>query len=146
MEGAGDGRKKLAGAGTDAGRVRLCAGSFAGGVSVTAAGEAAGNGGQDFFTPYTASSAGTLQARYGSITTTMWTFLFAGFGSLVFLRPGELAAAITTPGTWLTTAGLVVFSTAAPYLLYTWGFPRWESGRAAIMASLGAGGSGPGGC
>lgn len=66
-------------------------------------------------------------AHYDSMTVTMWTFLFAGPASLVLLRPSELAAAFSAPGTWLT---------AAPYLLYTWGLARVESGRASILASL----------
>lgn len=75
-------------------------------------------------------------AHYDSMTVTMWTFLFAGPASLVLLRPSELAAAFSAPGTWLTAAGLVAVSTAAPYLLYTWGLARVESGRASILASL----------
>lgn len=57
-------------------------------------------------------------------------------GGMVLLRPSELASAFSTPGTWLTAAGLVAVSTAAPYLLYTWGLARVESGRASILASL----------
>ena len=75
-------------------------------------------------------------AHYVSMTVTTWTFLFAGPASLVLLRPSELAAAFSAPGTWLTAAGLVAVSTAAPYLLYTWGLARVESGRASILASL----------
>ena len=75
-------------------------------------------------------------AHYDSMTVTMWTFLFAGPASLVLLRPSELAAAFSAPGTWLTAAGLVAVSTAAPYLLYTWGLARVESGRASILASV----------
>ena len=41
-----------------------------------------------------------------------------------------------TPGLWLTAACLAVFSTAAPYILYTWGLARVEAGRASIMASF----------
>ena len=33
-------------------------------------------------------------------------------------------------------AGITVFSTAAPYILYTRGLARVESGKASIMASL----------
>ena len=75
-------------------------------------------------------------AHYGSMTVTMWTFLFAGPASLVLLRPSELAAAFSAHGTWITAVGLVAVSTAAPYLLYTWGLARVESDRASILASL----------
>lgn len=111
-------------------------GLFAGGVSVTLPGLLLGIGAGFFYALYSIFGRYALQAGYGSITTTVWTFVFAGFGSLVFLRPGEVAAAMTTPSMWLLTLGLVVFSTAAPYLLYTVGLSKVESGKAAIMASL----------
>ena len=55
---------------------------------------------------------------------------------LALLRPAELAEAFSVPVTWLTAAGLVVFSTVLPYILYTRGLSQVESGKASIMASL----------
>ena len=68
------------------------------------------------------------------LTVTVWTFLFAGPVSLLLVKPAELAS--MTPELWLTAACLAVFSTTAPYILYTWGLARVEAGRASIMASL----------
>ena len=70
------------------------------------------------------------------MTVTVWTFIFAGPASLVMLRPAEMRAVFTAPSAWLLAAGLVVFSTVAPYILYTRGLARVESGKASIMASL----------
>ena len=70
------------------------------------------------------------------MTVTVWTFLFAGPASLVLLRPERMAAALGSPRQWLLSLGLVAFSTAAPYLLYTRGLSKVESGRASIVASL----------
>ena len=75
-------------------------------------------------------------AHYSSMTVTVWTFIFAGPASLVMLRPAEMRAVFTAPSAWLLAAGLVVFSTVAPYILYTRGLARVESGKASIMASL----------
>lgn len=75
-------------------------------------------------------------AHYGPMTVTVWTFLFAGPASLVLLRPERMAAALGSPRQWLLSLGLVAFSTAAPYLLYTRGLSKVESGRASIVASL----------
>ena len=76
-------------------------------------------------------------AHYGSMTVTVWSFLFAGPASLVLLRPAEIAGANgQDPSLWLTTLAMMVFSTAAPYILYTWGLARTEPGRASILASL----------
>lgn len=55
----------------------------------------------------------------------------------MLLRPAEIAAAFSSrPSLWLTAAGLVAFSTVAPYILYTRGLSQVEAGRASIMASL----------
>ena len=113
----------------------LVCGLFSGQVTVTAAGVLLGLGAGFFYALYSIFGRYAL-AHYDSMTVTMWTFLFAGPASLVLLRPSELAAAFSAPGTWLTAAGLVAVSTAAPYLLYTWGLARVESGRASILASL----------
>ena len=71
------------------------------------------------------------------MTVTVWTFLFAGPASLM-LAPGSrtLGPALSRPDMWLTAAGLVVFSTVLPYIFYTKGLSRVETGQASIMASL----------
>ncbi len=108
-------------------------GLFSEDLTVTATGILLGLGAGFFYALYSIFGRYAL-AHYDSMTVTVWTFLFAGPASLVFLRPAELAA--LTPSTWLTAAGLVVFSTVLPYILYTKGLSQVESGRASIMASL----------
>lgn len=127
--------RKLAALGLTLVGCALVCGLFSGQVTVTAAGVLLGLGAGFFYALYSIFGRYAL-AHYDSMTVTMWTFLFAGPASLVLLRPSELASAFSTPGTWLTAAGLVAVSTAAPYLLYTWGLARVESGRASILASL----------
>lgn len=120
--------RKLAALGLTLVGCALVCGLFSGQVTVTAAGVLLGLGAGFFYALYSIFGRYAL-AHYDSMTVTMWTFLFAGPASLVLLRPSELASAFSTPGTWLTAAGLVAVSTAAPYLLYTWGLARVESGR-----------------
>ena len=88
-------------------------GVFSGGLSVTLPGVLLGLGAGFFYALYSVFGRYAL-AHYPPLTVTVWTFLFAGPASLV----------------------LAVFSTAAPYILYTWGLARTEPGRASILASL----------
>ena len=108
-------------------------GVFSQDLTVTGTGILLGLGAGFFYALYSIFGRYAL-AHYDSMTVTVWTFLFAGPASLVFLRPAELEA--LTPSAWLTAAGLVVFSTVLPYILYTKGLSQVESGRASIMASL----------
>ena len=111
-------------------------GVFAGDLSVTPAGILLGLGAGFFYALYSIFGRYALRAGYNSQTLTVWTFVFAGTGALFFIRPAELAAAAAAPGMWLTAVGLVAVSTVAPYLLYTAGLSKVESGKASIMASL----------
>ena len=113
----------------------LVCGVFAGDVTVTLSGILLGLGSGFFYALYSIFGRYAL-AHYDSMTVTVWTFLFAGPCSLVLLRPAELKVAFSTPVNMLVAAGLVVFSTVLPYLLYTRGLARVESGKASIMASL----------
>ena len=110
-------------------------GVFSGGLTVTLGGILLGLGAGFFYSLYSIFGRYAL-AHYSSMTVTVWTFLFAGPVSLLLLRPAELAASFTDPATWLTAAGLVVFSTVSPYILYTRGLAKVEAGKASIMASL----------
>lgn len=129
------GKKLLALALTLVGCAFVC-GVFAGGLTVTILGVLLGLGSGFFYALYSIFGRYALQAGYSSVSVTVWTFIFAGTASLVLLRPSELAATMTSPGIWLLALGMVVFSTAAPYLLYTAGLSRVEAGKASIMASL----------
>ena len=113
----------------------LVCGLFAGDLTVTLPGILLGLGAGFFYALYSIFGRYALD-HYGSMTVTVWTFIFAGPASLVMLRPAEMRAAFTAPSVWLLAAGLVVFSTVAPYILYTRGLARVESGKASIMASL----------
>jgi len=129
-------RKKLLALGlTLLGCACVC-GVFSGGLSATLPGALLGLASGFFYALYSIFGRYAL-AHYGPMTVTVWTFLFAGPASLLFLRPAELAGAFgPEPGLWLTALGLALFSTAAPYILYTWGLARMEPGRASILASL----------
>lgn len=129
------GKKLLALFLTLAGCACVC-GVFSGGLSVTVPGILLGLGAGFFYALYSIFGRYAL-AHYPPLTVTVWTFLFAGPASLILLRPAELGAAFGAgSGVWLTALELVVFSTAAPYILYTWGLARTEPGRASILASL----------
>ena len=105
-----------------------------GGLTVTAAGVLYGLGAGFFYALYSIFGRYAL-AYASSMTVTVWTFLFAGTASLVFLRPSHMLA-LRSPLTLGAALGLVVFSTVLPYLLYTAGLARVEPGHASIMASL----------
>ena len=128
-------KKLLALALTLVGCACVC-GVFSGGLSVTVPGILLGLGAGFFYALYSVFGRYAL-AHYPPLTVTVWTFLFAGPASLVLFRPAELGAAFAgAPGVWGTALALAVFSTAMPYILYTWGLARTEPGRASILASL----------
>lgn len=74
--------------------------------------------------------------HYDSFTVIYWTFVFAGLGSLGFLKWEEMSAALSNPAVWPNMAGLVVIATVLPYLFYTKGLEGVESGMASIMANI----------
>ncbi len=129
------GRKLAALALTLAGCALVC-GIFSGDVRVSLTGVLLGLGSGFFYALYSIFSRYALNAGYSSISVTVWTFLFAGPVSLFLLRPEELAHAAGEPRMWLLSLGLAVFATVLPYLFYTAGLAKVESGRASIMASL----------
>ena len=128
------GRKLLALVLTLLGCALVC-GVFSGEVTVTAVGLLLGLGAGFFYALYSIFGRYAL-AHYDSMTVTVWTFLFAGPASLVLLRRADVAAFAARPDLLATAACLVVFSTVLPYLFYTRGLARVDSGRASIMASL----------
>lgn len=128
-------RKKLLALGLTLAGCALVTGVLSGGVTVTVQGVLLGLGAGFFYALYSIFGRYAL-AHYSAMTVTVWTFVFCGLGALVFLRPGELALVLERPSMALLSLGLVVVSTAAPYLLYTWGLAQVEPGRAAILASI----------
>jgi drug/metabolite transporter (DMT)-like permease len=110
-------------------------GIFSGGLTVTGRGVLLGLGSGLFYALY--SIFGRIALRhYSAMTVTYWTFVFCGAGSLFFIRPAELTSVFSQPRMWLMAICLVVFSSAMPYILYTRGLARVESGKASIMASI----------
>ncbi len=73
--------------------------------------------------------------HYSSYTVTLWTFIFAGLGSL-FFADGEIFSVFGSLSLTAETLGLVLLSTVAPYILYTRGLEHTESSKASIMASV----------
>lgn len=110
-------------------------GLWSGDAAVTAWGALLGVASGLFYGLYSIFGRYAL-AHYKPFTVTFYTFLFAGLGALVVLRPAELAAGFAQPGMVWVAAGLIVVCTVAPYLLYTFGLAGMDSGKAAILASV----------
>lgn len=127
-------RRKLLALGLTLCGCALVCGLFSGGMTVTVTGVLYGLGAGFFYALYSVFGRYAL-ASASAMTVTVWTFLFAGTASLCLLRPGRMTA-LSEPRTLAAAAGLVVFSTVLPYLLYTAGLARTEAGKASIMASL----------
>lgn len=113
----------------------MVCGLFSGTVTVTLTGVLLGLGAGFFYALYSIFGRYAL-AHYGSMTVTVWTFLFAGPASLLLIRPADLTALGSDIAMPMTAVCLVVFSTVLPYLFYTAGLSRVESGKASIIASL----------
>ena len=127
-------RKLLALALTLSGCALVC-GVFGGDLTATPGGILLGLGAGFFYALYSIFGRYAL-AHYGPMTVTVWTFLFAGAGSLVLLRPEELACIFASSSMLALTAGLILISTVLPYLCYNWGLSRVEAGKASILASV----------
>ena len=117
-------------------------GNAAGGgdaLTVTLPGVLLGLGAGFFYALYSIFGRYAL-AHYDSMTVTVWTFLFAGPASLLFLPVSRLSmdsgSLSLSPYTFLLSMCLVIFSTVLPYIFYTRGLAKVEAGKASIMASL----------
>jgi len=110
-------------------------GVWSGEAAVTGQGLALGIGSAFFYGLYSIFARYAL-AYYKPMTVTVYTFLFAGLGSLAAAEPAALAACLAQPKAALSALSLVVFSTVLPYILYTHGLVRMDSGRASIIASM----------
>jgi drug/metabolite transporter (DMT)-like permease len=110
-------------------------GVLSGGGALTPGGFWLGLGSGFFYGLYSVFARFAL-AKYASNTVTLYTFLFAGAGSLFVTSPratAQLLAAHTAAP--LLALGLALLCTVLPYLLYTKGLSQTESGKAAILAS-----------
>lgn len=89
-----------------------------------------------FYALYSIFSRYALRAGYEPFTIIVWTFIFAGSGSLVFFERNQMQIIISNPYLIFQAFGLIIFATVLPYLLYTIGLRSVESGHAAILATL----------
>ena len=93
----------------------------------------AGLGSGFFYALYTIFARLALR-RYDSTTVTAYTFLLGALGSLPLGKAADTASTVAgTPILLLFCLGIGVISTVLPYVLYTWGLQRMDSGRAAIL-------------
>ena len=112
----------------------LVCGIAGGEIAVTIPGILLGLGAGFFYALYSIFGRYALR-HYSALKCTVWMFIFAGAASLFLLRPNELVALLDVK-TGLIAVALVVFSTVAPFLLYTTGLAKVESGKASIIASF----------
>ncbi len=113
----------------------LVTGVLGGGLSLTAKGLMFGLGSAFFYALYSIFAPFALR-HYSAMTVVLWTFVFAALGALFAADWGGLVSVLSVPRNALLAAGLVLFSTVAPYILYTKGLANVESGKASIMASI----------
>ena len=106
-----------------------------GGLTVSLGGILLGVAAGFCYATYTIFAHYGLQ-HYDSYTMTYWTFVFAGIGSLFFLKPAELPLVFASSRGVLGMLGLVVVSTVLPYIFYTKGLEGVESGRASIITNI----------
>ena len=110
-------------------------GVWSGDASVTAVGVLFGLGAGFLYALYSIFAPFGLR-HYAPFTVVYWTFVFGGLGSLFLLDAGEMRTVFADGRMILVALGLIVISTVLPYLLYTNGLARVESGKASILASL----------
>ena len=99
-----------------------------GGLTVSLGGILLGVAAGFCYATYTIFAHYGLQ-HYDSYTMTYWTFMFAGIGSLFFLKPAELPLVFASSRGVLGMLGLVVVSTVLPYIFYTKGSRAWRAAR-----------------
>lgn len=76
-------------------------------------------------------------ARYGTMTITFYTFLFAAIALLPFSNPGDIVALALNPqapDALIIMLLLGVISTVVPFACYTNGLAHMETSKASIMA------------
>ncbi len=86
---------------------------------------------------YSIFSRFALQKEYSSMTITFYTFFFASLGLLPFLNIPKLYIAISeSPILLLIMAASGLVTAVLPYVFYTMGLERIESGKAAVIAAI----------
>ena len=75
--------------------------------------------------------------KYAPETVTFYTFVFAAIGSAFIGKVDNLAVVVCNhPVTLLWGVALSVITTIIPYLLYTYGLSKMETGKAAIIVTV----------
>ena len=110
-------------------------GVWSGDASVTAVGVLFGLGAGFLYALYSIFAPFGLR-HYTPFTVVYWTFVFGGLGSLFLLDAGEMRTVFADGRMILVALGLIVISTVLPYLLYTNGLAKVESGKASILAAV----------
>lgn len=74
--------------------------------------------------------------KYSVLTVTFYTFAFATLGLLPITNVQGMVGLLSHFESQLYSLGLCLFSTVAPFLLYTKGLSRLETSKASIIATL----------
>jgi len=86
---------------------------------------------------YSIFSRFALQKGYASITITAYTFIFAAFGLIFFVDISAITqAVILNPVNCLLMVLMALVTAVLPYLFYTLGLEKIESGKAAVIAAV----------
>ncbi len=89
---------------------------------------------------YSIFSRYAMDRGYGSVTITIYTFLFAGIGVIPFVNRRHFLQALSETGRdrglWLFIIGLILFTTVLAYLFYTGGLAGLQNGQAAVIACV----------
>ena len=111
-------------------------GIFSGKMTVAPMGFLIGLGSGFLYATYSIFARFALR-HYQSMTVTYYTFVFAGLSSIFLSDPAQTGAIVFSGSrTVLLSLGLIVISTVLPYIFYTKGLEKVESGKAAILASV----------
>ncbi|MBO7516473.1 MAG: EamA family transporter [Spirochaetia bacterium] len=73
--------------------------------------------------------------KYHVLTITFYTFLFSGITIIPFSGL-EMSSIIAQPQLLLYGVGIAMFCTVLPYLFYTFGMTKLETGKAAILVTV----------
>lgn len=112
------------------------AGILGGGYKITPLILMTGLGSGLFYALYTIFGRFALK-KYDTFTVTAYTFIFGMLGSIPTGKLSRTAEIIRiNPKIVLFCIGIGLISTVLPYVLYTWGLERMESGKAAILVAV----------
>lgn len=107
-----------------------------GNVNIGAAGLLLGVGSAFGYALYSIFGRFALDRGYSSFTVTFYTFLFASAGVIFMVNIKDTAQKLTaSPLSFTAGILLALLITVAPYLLYTIGLAKTDTGKASVMAS-----------